>query len=160
MPTHHIVKEVHASPAIVWEVLADYPGMTRWAGAWSVEIERAGTDLPNGVGTIRALRSWHGTIREEITGFDPDRRMAYRGLSGVPARDYRGVIELSGHDDSTLLSWSVGFEPRRFTRVVVSFVIQRMVSSGVNRFVDVVEATASSRRPLSSRRRDEDRSRR
>ena len=145
MPTHHIVKEIQASQAIVWGVLADYPGMTRWAGARTVEIERPGADVPNGVGTIRALKSWHGTIREQITGFEPERRMTYKGLSGVPARDYRGVIELSGRDGKTLLSWSVSFEPRRFTAIAVSPLIKRMVSAGVDRFVRVVEATAKDR---------------
>jgi Polyketide cyclase / dehydrase and lipid transport len=115
--------------------------MTKWAGARRVDIERPGVDVPNGVGTIRALKSWHGTIREEITGFEPERRMSYKGLSGVPARDYRGVIELSGRDSKTLLSWSVSFQPRRFTAIVVSSVIKRMVSAGVDRFVTVVEAT-------------------
>jgi hypothetical protein len=142
MPTYHIVKEVHASPAIVWSELADYPGMKRWAGARAVEIERPGAGVPNGVGAIRALKSWHGTIREEITGFEPERRMSYKGLSGVPARDYRGVIELRGRDGETVLSWSVSFQPRRFTTVVVSPVIKRMVSAGVDRFVTVVEAKA------------------
>lgn len=92
MPTHHIVKEIQAPPAIVWGVLADYPGMARWAGARTVEIERPGGDVPNGVGTIRALKSWHGTIREEITGFEPERRMTYKGPLGrsrsrLPGRD-------------------------------------------------------------------------
>lgn len=146
MPTTlHIVKEVRASPAIVWGVLADYPGMTRWAGARTVEIERPGAAVPNGVGTVRALRSWHGTIREEITGFEPERRMSYKGLSGIPARDYQGVIELSAHEHQTLLSWSVSFQPRRFTAIVVSPVIKRMVSSGVDRLVRVVEARAQDR---------------
>jgi uncharacterized protein YndB with AHSA1/START domain len=58
-----IVKAVAAPPARVWDVLADYPGMTKWAGARRVDIERSGLDVPNGVGTIRALKSWHGTIR-------------------------------------------------------------------------------------------------
>ena len=41
MHTFHIVKTVAAPPALVWDVLADYPGMTRWAGAKRVVIERA-----------------------------------------------------------------------------------------------------------------------
>jgi hypothetical protein len=51
MPTRHFVKEAHASPAIVWGVLPGHPGMTRWAGARNVKIERPGADVPNGVGT-------------------------------------------------------------------------------------------------------------
>lgn len=145
MGTYTIVKEIEAAPAIVWAVLADYSGMTKWAGARRVEIEREGAEVPNGVGTIRALKSWHGTIREEITAFEPERRMTYRGVSGVPAHDYRGDIELSGRDGATQLIWTVSFQPRRFTATVVSFVIKRMVSGGVDRFVEVAEAKASSR---------------
>ena len=147
MVIHQIVKEVDASPAVVWEVLADYPGMTKWAGARSVKIERTGAAIPNGVGTIRALKSWHGTVREEITGFEPERRMTYKGLSGVPAHDYRGVIELSDRDTRTRLSWSVSFQPRRLTAAIVSFVIKRTVRAGVDRFVEIVEAKANRRRP-------------
>ncbi len=145
MRTFHIVKAVAAPPAIVWSVLADYPGMTKWAGARTVGIERPGTDVPNGVGTIRALKSWHGTIREEITGFEPERQMSYKGLSGVPARGYRGVIELRGRGDATQLSWTVSFQPRKFTAAIVSFVIKRMVSTGIDRFVEVVEGKANNR---------------
>ena len=42
MRTFHIVKAVAAPPALVWNVLADYPGMTKWAGARTVDIERPG----------------------------------------------------------------------------------------------------------------------
>jgi carbon monoxide dehydrogenase subunit G len=147
MRTFHIVKAVAAPPAIIWSVLADYPGMTKWAGARTVDIERPGTDVPNGVGTIRALKSWHGTIREEITGFEPERRMSYKGLSGVPARDYRGVVELSGRGETTQMSWTVSFQPRKITAAIVSAVIKRMVSKGVDRLVQVVERKASNRQP-------------
>ena len=121
--------------------------MTKWAGARRVDIERPGADVPNGVGTIRALKSWHGTIREEITGFEPERRMSYKGLSGVPADDYRGVVELSRRADTTQMSWTVSFQPRRFTATIVSFVIKRMVSTGIDRLVQVVEGKATNRQP-------------
>jgi uncharacterized protein YndB with AHSA1/START domain len=147
MRTFHIVKALAARPALVWDVLADYPGMTKWAGARRVDIERPGADVPNGVGTIRALKSWHGTIREEITGFEPERRMSYKGLSGVPADDYRGVVELSRRADTTQMSWTVSFQPRRFTATIVSFVIKRMVSTGIDRLVQVVEGKATNRQP-------------
>lgn len=147
MPAFQVVKVVEVSPAIVWSVLADYPGMTTWADARSVEIERVGVDVPNGVGTIRALKSWHGTIREEITAFEPEQRMSYKGLSGVPAHDYRGVIELSRRGDTTQMSWTISFQPRKFTAAIVSAVIKRMVSKGIDRLVHVVEGTANNRQP-------------
>ena len=117
--------------------------MSRWAGARHVEVERPGSVIPNGVGTIRALKSWHGTVREEITAFEPERRMTYRGLSGVPARDYHGAIELEQHGNATAITWTVSFQPRRMTVAIVSFVIKRTVRKGVDRLVDIVEAKAN-----------------
>ena len=146
MRSFRTIQLIEASPALVWDVLADYPGMTRWAGARSVEIERSGTGVPNGVGTIRVLKSWHGTIREEITGFEPERLMSYKGLSGVPAKDYRGVVELSPRDEATQLTWTCSFEPRRFAAPVVGFVIEHMVRRGIDRLVDLVESRANSDR--------------
>ena len=99
------------------------------------------------MGTIRALKLWHGTIREEITGFEPERRMSYKGLSGVPAHDYRAVIELSRRGDATQMSWTVSFQPRKFTASIVSAVIKRMVSKGIDRLVQVVEDKASNQQP-------------
>jgi Polyketide cyclase / dehydrase and lipid transport len=121
--------------------------MTRWAGARRVEIERSGVNVPNGIGTIRVLKSWHGTIREEVTGFEPERRLKYKGLSGVPAHDYRGVIELDRRGNATQVTWTVSFQPRKFTAAIVSFVIKRMVSTGIDRFVQVAEGKANNRQP-------------
>ena len=143
MSTFSVASEVNASPAIVWSVLSDYPGMRRWAGARRVEVERQGSVVPNGVGTIRALKSWHGTVREEITSFEPERSMTYKGLSGVPARDYHGAIELERHGAATAFTWTVHFEPRRLTGAIFPFVIKRTVQTGVDRLVEIVEAEAN-----------------
>jgi carbon monoxide dehydrogenase subunit G len=50
-------------------------------------------------------------IREEITAYEPDRRLAYRALSGVPAKDYTGEITLEPTSTGTRLTWSLRFKP-------------------------------------------------
>jgi hypothetical protein len=40
-----------------------------------------------------------------------------------------------------------GFQPRKFTAAIVSFVIKRMVSTGIDRFVQVAEGKANNRQP-------------
>jgi len=138
--TFHTVRVVEASQAVVWSVLVDYPGMTRWAGATSVTMERSGAGDSRGVGAIRVLKSWRGTIREEITEFDPERRMGYRILSGVPADNYHGVIELTPSDGSTRIAWTNTFEPRTLAGPVVGAVIKSVVQGIVDRFVRVVSS--------------------
>jgi uncharacterized protein YndB with AHSA1/START domain len=136
--TFHAVRVAEAPPAVVWSVLADYPGMTRWAGARSVTIEQPGTVEPNGVGTIRVLKSWRGTIREEITEFEPPRRMGYTALSGLPVDNYNGAIELIPNNGSTQISWTVTFEPRTFAAPVVAAVIKSVLKVLVGRLVKQV----------------------
>ncbi len=59
----------------------------------------------------------------------------------------RAVVELSLRGDTTRLSWTVSFQPRKFTAPIVSFVIKRMVSTGIDRFINVVEGKANNQQP-------------
>jgi len=138
--TFHTVRVVEASQAVVWSVLIDYAGMTKWAGASSVPMERSGAGDPRGVGAIPVLESRRGTIREEITEFDPQRRIGHRILSGLPADNYHGVIELTPRDGSSEISWTVRFEPRTLAGPVVGAVIKSVVQGIVDRFVRVVSS--------------------
>ena len=140
MPTIAMMREVPASPQSVWEVLADYPGMTKWAGARSVSIERAGTDVPAGVGTIRALRSWRGTLREEITAFEPGQRIGYSIISGLPVRDYRTLIELEPHKGGTRITWTVNFTPRALAAPVLPFAVKRVLNTIMDRLTEEVNS--------------------
>jgi len=59
-----------------------------------VDIERPGIDVPNGVGTIRALKSWHGTIT-------PDQ--LFRGIPNTRARCESASTLTAQHEGGSLI---------------------------------------------------------
>lgn len=100
--------------AHAWEVLADHVGMSSWGPGLKVTMDKVGSDDPNGVGAVRRI-STPGPmppIVEEVTAFEPERYLAYRALSGVPLRDYRGEVELADHEGKTFISYTVHADSR------------------------------------------------
>ena len=98
-----------APPDVVFAVIADAPGWSRWnamirRAAWEVEGEPA----PWGVGAVRALGASRGPLsRERIVAFDQPRHLAYVIVSGpIPVKDYRADVVLSETaDGGTHISW-------------------------------------------------------
>lgn len=98
----------------VWQTLSDHEGMSRWAPGLKATLERQGTDEPGGVGAIRRLEAPGPApaIVEEIVGFEPGRRLAYKALSGVPLRGYGGEVVLTAEGEKTRIDYSIDIEPR------------------------------------------------
>jgi uncharacterized protein YndB with AHSA1/START domain len=80
-----------AAPERVWTLLADVTTWPRWAPFDDAEVESG-----EGVGEIRRFRAGRMTTRERVTELDPPRRYAYEFVSGLPIRDYRAAVTLSG----------------------------------------------------------------
>lgn len=111
----HARSEGHsiADPEVVWEILSDHTRMADWAPLRSSSLERQGDPAPDGVGAIRVLRAVGPALREEITEFEPPRRLAYTILSGAPLRDYRAEVDLSPTaGGGTDIVWQVSCQPR------------------------------------------------
>jgi uncharacterized protein YndB with AHSA1/START domain len=104
--------EIPADPSVVWEVAADHPGMSRWTPIRRVEMEAGGKPDPHGVGAVRALHLVGPPIREEVTAFEPNRRLAYRMLSGAPVQDYTGEVVLTPTTSGTRVDWTIRFQPQ------------------------------------------------
>jgi uncharacterized protein YndB with AHSA1/START domain len=109
--TYTFTHEVPVPPEAVWDVVADHPGMARWTPVRRVVMEAGGRPEPHGVGAVRALHLIGPPIREEITAFEPPRLLAYRALSGLPARDYTGEIALEPTGTGTRIRWTISFVP-------------------------------------------------
>jgi uncharacterized protein YndB with AHSA1/START domain len=101
------VRQVTTSAGAVWRVLADHRGMASWGPGMSVDLEQEGEPAPNGVGAVRAIKGPAVRIREEITAFEPEHRLAYRALSGIPLRDWAGEVELAEHAGRTTIRWTI-----------------------------------------------------
>jgi uncharacterized protein YndB with AHSA1/START domain len=68
---------------------------------------------PDGLGEVRRFRNGRYVLTEEIVAREPDRRLAYRLLTGLAVTDYRADIELEPHGAGTALRWHTRFSPHR-----------------------------------------------
>ena len=90
----------------------DHPGWTDWAGAGPVRLAREGSPHRFGVGAVRSFALVPG-LREEVTAFEPPRRMEYRVTQGAfPLADHHGEVLFSPEGDGTRVTWRVSFRSR------------------------------------------------
>jgi uncharacterized protein YndB with AHSA1/START domain len=125
------VTELEASPSRVWTLLTDTTAWPRYAPVRSVEIERPGNTDPNGVGQVRAIKMWAGTVREEVTEFEPEHRIGYKLLSGAPVRDYRGTIVLEPAGVVTRHVWAIEFHASWYLVPLLTVITKRIVSKTI-----------------------------
>lgn len=110
MAVGRAVRSLDGSLDTAWKVLADHLGMATWlpVPGMSVTLERPGEPELGGVGAIRAITTpTGGSIREEVTVFEPRHRLAYRALSGIPLPDWTGEIELAELGDNAIARWTI-----------------------------------------------------
>ena len=105
---------VSAAPEAVWAVLADHEGMSAWAPGLKVALRKEGVGDRNGVGAVRAIDAPGPApaIVEEVTAFEPNLRLGYRALSGVPLRNYRGEVVLTATSGGTSIAYTVTADQR------------------------------------------------
>ena len=99
-----------AAPASrVWAVLSDHEGMSSWAPGLKITLVRPGAPEPNGVGAQRRIQAIPGMapMVEEVIAFEPDQRLSYRGVSGIPFRNYVGDVVLRPAGSGTEISYTV-----------------------------------------------------
>jgi len=111
MASFTYVRQVAASPEVVFDVLTDhrrYPEITHLRRA---ELEREGEPEPNGVGAIRVLTLAGPPMREEVVAYERPRRFSYTILSGLPVRDHLGTVELTPHDGGTEITYAIRTTP-------------------------------------------------
>jgi uncharacterized protein YndB with AHSA1/START domain len=104
---------VTAPAARVWAVLADHEGMARWAPGMKAGLVRPGDSERNGVGAQRRVQPplLPGFV-EEVTAFEPERRLSYRGVAGIPFRNYVGDVQLRPAGDGTEIAYTVSADNR------------------------------------------------
>ncbi len=107
-------KTVSAPIDTVWEVLADHEGLSNWAPGISATLTSSGATDRNGVGAVRRIKGPlpMPAIVEEVTAFEPGRRLTYKALAGVPLRNYHGDVVLEAADGGTAISYSVRADQR------------------------------------------------
>ncbi len=103
---------INAPVQTVFDVLTDHRGYSKLTPLRSSTLEREGSPDVNGVGAIRVLALAGPPIREEVTEFSSPHHFAYRALSGVPAKEHTGTVDLAEQGSTTSLSWRVDSIPK------------------------------------------------
>jgi hypothetical protein len=101
-----------ADPATVYALLRDGAGWPSWAPIDSFELERPGTDEPEGLGAVRLFRGGRVTGHDTIVELVPDRRFSYTHTSNLPLRNYRGEVDLEPVAEGTAIRWVSTFDPK------------------------------------------------
>jgi uncharacterized protein YndB with AHSA1/START domain len=105
------VREIAATPEVVFDVLTDHRGYAEITPMRRSELEREGEPAPNGVGAIRVLRSVGPPLREEVVSYERPSRFSYKVLSGIPVRDHLGTVLLTPEGSGTKVTYAVKTTP-------------------------------------------------
>lgn len=99
-----------AAPDAVFAVFADHNGYDRFAAISRTKILTPGIDDPRGVGAVRTMTVGVLPVEEEITAFEPGRRIRYRiSRIAAPLVHEGAAVELEPAARGTLVTWSSRF---------------------------------------------------
>lgn len=133
MASFTLVREVHAPPEVVFDVLTDHRRYAEISRLRKSTLERGGEPAPNGVGAIRVLTAVGPPIREEVVLYERPSRFAYKVLSGLPLRDHLGTVSLEPSDRGTGVTYALKAIPTvPFAGKVVMLVLRRAVTELLN----------------------------
>ncbi|MBI3171792.1 MAG: SRPBCC family protein, partial [Hydrocarboniphaga effusa] len=92
---------------------------------------------PNGLGSVREIRSSGFTFEETITAFDPPQRIEYRITRGGPIKNHLGRLLFSEVPGGTQLDYTIEFNPRlRLTGGLIASILCASWHRGVQRTID------------------------
>ena len=103
---------IAASPEALFAELGNHEGLTAWSGLGHVRLDKSGLLERNGRFAERIVSSPVGTIREQITEWQPGQGYRYRILEGSPFVGYWGHVQLTPEGDQTRVDWTIRFRSR------------------------------------------------
>lgn len=142
MASFTLVREVAASPEIVFDLLTDHRGYSKLTPLRTAELEREGEPAPNGVGAIRVLGAIGPPLREEVLAYEAPSRFSYTLLSGLPVRNHVGTVELAPQGDGTKITYAVRTIP---TIPVAGFAVVAGIKQGIKQLLNGIVAEAERR---------------
>lgn len=113
-----------AAPSAVWALVADVESYCRW-GPWSAACyDSNGDGGARGVGAIRRLKLGRTTVVERVDEVDPQRRLVYRVVKGMPVRNYRAEVTITPTAEGAKVQWSADWD-----RTLAGRLVQRRLRS-------------------------------
>lgn len=101
-----------AKPGDVYRLLRAGATWPTWSPIDSFELREEGPAGGESLGAIRVFHTGRTTSVEEIVELQPDRRLSYALLSGLPLRDYRADVDLEPRDGGTAIHWHSTFRAK------------------------------------------------
>ena len=97
-----------------WAALSQHEAMAGWGPGMKVTVDDSRAETPGGVGAVRRIAAPGPApaIVEEITTFDAPHVLGYRGVAGVPFRDYRGEVRLTPAGQGVAVTWTLSAQAR------------------------------------------------
>jgi uncharacterized protein YndB with AHSA1/START domain len=121
-----------ADPTAVFDLLKNGATWPDWTIFTSYEIGQAGKEDPLGVGSVRVFKTRYSVAHERIIELQPNRRLSYELVRGLPLLDYRADVDLEPSEGGgTRIRWHSRFRPRYFGsgwfwRVVMKLTLSRV----------------------------------
>lgn len=99
-----------APPEEVWPLVGEAARWKEWSWMTRTYLLREGVPAPDGVGAMRRFAVGPGGSREEVVEWEPPHHLGYVGHSGLPVRNYRADVYLTGDSGGTVVTWEGGFD--------------------------------------------------
>ncbi len=118
-------------PEVLFSLLDAPRGWPLWTVIGSVAFDQPDDEMMQDVGARRTFTTGVLHLYEEVVVRQPDRRIDYALLKGLPLDNYVGRIELSPIATYTRLDWSATFRPRSlalwwFWRAAIWLILDRL----------------------------------
>ena len=144
-----VERRLAAPPEAVFGVVSDHARYDRFDGIRRSELARPGDTARDGLGAVRWV--WLGPLRfeEEITAFEPPRRLDYviREVKTLPFRHAGGSIRLEPDGTGTDALWTSSFEiPVPVIGRAMDGIFERQLERGFGRLLERSAELALSRR--------------
>jgi hypothetical protein len=128
--------ELSAKPEAVWSVVG------RFDGLWNPLIASINI-IGSGVGQLREIETIDGkSIVERLDSIDDLKKtLSYSLVSGIPAKPYSGVIQVSPLGTGSKVTWSVHYRPSGQGELIVHMIIRSLVTRGFKTLQDLFGVT-------------------
>ncbi len=111
METVELKVYIHAPVEDVWEKLSDYEGYADLSDVREAKLLRPGEKERNGLGAVRRVNVMGVVFIEDITAFDPPRRLEYHVKKcSIPLKHKLGRMDLTPRGEGTEIHWTTIIE--------------------------------------------------
>jgi hypothetical protein len=128
--------ELLANPNAVWSVVG------RFDGLWNPMVASINM-IGSGVGQLREIETIDGkSIVERLDAIDDLKQtLSYSLVSGIPAKPYSGVIQVSPVGTGSKVTWTVHYRPSGQGELIVHMIIRSLMTRGFKTLQDLFGVT-------------------